>query len=53
MQPDTPEGERKVIKQNIRDRGKWETVGYYLYKVFRVIYVVVWFYFLPMIIFYA
>ena len=34
-------------------RTKMESLGYYFYRMFRVIYVTLWFYFLPMVIFFA
>jgi hypothetical protein len=38
---------------NLLERGYWELVGYLMYKLLKLLYVSVWFYYLPIIMFYA
>lgn len=41
------------VKITSKDRTWGEYIGYKFYRVFRILYVSVWFYYLPMIIFYG
>lgn len=49
---DPTDEELKNISQVVLTRTKMEAIGYFFYRLFRVIYVTMWFYFLPLIIFY-
>ena len=46
---------KKKIKVKITSKERtWpEYIGYKFYRVFRIMYVSVWFYYLPLIIFYG